>query len=233
MSFFSSLQQYVSSGVASLNLSPKRFSLGREDNATGQPPGAAEETAANTGSVRRKTLPVTPTTGQHGQQQQLIQLPVSPMGGGVSPQRGSIASSCGELVVPPGRRSRQSWADIEQSTVSGAEEAADGSFFESFTALPWKLENRRLIAVREGEGGLEQLYVELLYTITNKVGAPTGQFSHYKEELYSYAQEAFGLPDDLHRKFLSIATEEKPPIVVLNLVVLEAEGLEAKDANDL
>ncbi|KAG8239032.1 hypothetical protein J437_LFUL017880 [Ladona fulva] len=46
MSFFSSLQQYVSSGVASLSLSPKRFSLGREDS-------APEE--AN--SPRRRTLP--------------------------------------------------------------------------------------------------------------------------------------------------------------------------------
>jgi hypothetical protein len=56
---------------------------------------------------------------------------------------------------------------------------------------------------------LEQLYVEVLYTITNKVGASTGQYSHYKEDLYSYAQEAFGISSEIHRKFMAIASEEK------------------------
>ncbi|KAJ9585640.1 hypothetical protein L9F63_002560, partial [Diploptera punctata] len=132
----------------------------------------------------------------------------------------------------------------------------DGSFFESYTALSWKQENRRLMAMQEMEGRaedpppselsvgikpaesrihkkeIEQLYVEVLYTITNKVGASTGQYAHYKEDLYSYAQESFGISSEPHRKFMAIASEEKPPIVVLNVVVLEAEGLEAKDAND-
>jgi hypothetical protein len=53
------------------------------------------------------------------------------------------------------------------------------------------------------------LYVEVLYTITNKVGASTGQYSHYKEDLYCYAQEAFGISSELHRKFMAIASEEK------------------------
>ncbi|KAL0270923.1 UNVERIFIED_CONTAM: hypothetical protein PYX00_008194 [Menopon gallinae] len=35
MSFLNSLQQYVSSGVASLSLSPKRFSLGRDHSSGG------------------------------------------------------------------------------------------------------------------------------------------------------------------------------------------------------
>ncbi|PSN57662.1 hypothetical protein C0J52_05382, partial [Blattella germanica] len=109
----------------------------------------------------------------------------------------------------------------------------DGSFFESFTALSWKQENRRLMAMQEVEGRaedpppsemsvgikpaegrihkkeIEQLYVEVLYTITNKVGASTGQYSHYKEDLYSYAQEAFGISSEVHRKFMAIASEEK------------------------
>ena len=96
--------------------------------------------------------------------------------------------------------------------------------------------------------------MEVLYTIQNKVGASTGPYSYYKEDLYLYAQQAFGIHPENHRTFLSIASEEKvrnstfnycsdstrdikrcfllqPPIVVLNVVVLEAEGLEAKDAN--
>lgn len=78
---------------------------------------------------------------------------------------------------------------------------------------------------------LEQLYIEVLYTVANTVGASTGQYAHYKEDLYRYAQEAFGVPQDQHRRYLNIASEEKPPIVVLSVVVVEAEGLEAKDAN--
>lgn len=34
-----------------------------------------------------------------------------------------------------------------------------------------------------------------------------------------------------HYRLLNVASEEKPPIVVLSVVVLEADGLEAKDAN--
>ena len=63
--------------------------------------------------------------------------------------------------------------------------------------------------------------MEVLYTITNKVGASTGQYSHYKEDLYSYAQEAFGISSELHRKFMAIASEEKVSLITaarLNVV---------------
>jgi len=56
---------------------------------------------------------------------------------------------------------------------------------------------------------MEQLYIEVLYTIANTVGASTGQYAHYKEDLYRYAQEAFGVPQDQHRRYLNIASEEK------------------------
>jgi hypothetical protein len=39
------------------------------------------------------------------------------------------------------------------------------------------------------------------------------------------------MPPDRHYRMLHLAGEEKPPIVVLSVVVIEAEGLEAKDAN--
>ncbi|KAH0821082.1 hypothetical protein GEV33_001709 [Tenebrio molitor] len=61
--------------------------------------------------------------------------------------------------------------------------------------------------------------------------APGGQYAHYKEDLYLYGQRAFGMPPDRHYRMLHLAGEEKPPIVVLSVVVIEAEGLEAKDAN--
>lgn len=39
------------------------------------------------------------------------------------------------------------------------------------------------------------------------------------------------MPPDRHYRMLHLAGEEKPPIVVLSVVVMDAEGLEAKDAN--
>ncbi|XP_052132745.1 uncharacterized protein LOC127752136, partial [Frankliniella occidentalis] len=161
----------------------------------------------------------------------------------------------------------------------------DGSFFESYTALSWKQENRRLLVARElqerpgpghpgdSRGGdaqphphlergigpplqpgvwwppdqrthgkeHEDLYVEVLYTLANRVGALPGSLPHgahqgahqgtSQDDLHDYAMAAFGFNSEQHRRLLAVAREEKPPIVVLNVVVLEAEGLEAKDAN--
>jgi hypothetical protein len=76
---------------------------------------------------------------------------------------------------------------------------SDGSYFESFTALSWKRENRRMSAIRAAEANAEkmptderenqkeeegerwehkeQLYIDVLYTIANTVGCqvPGGQ----------------------------------------------------------
>ncbi|KAK9502936.1 hypothetical protein O3M35_011616 [Rhynocoris fuscipes] len=54
---------------------------------------------------------------------------------------------------------------------------------------------------------MEQLYVEVLYTITNKVGASNNPY--YQEDLFAYAQRAFGVTQEQHRRCLAIATEEK------------------------
>ncbi|XP_063228828.1 BAI1-associated protein 3 [Bacillus rossius redtenbacheri] len=261
MSFFNSLQQYVSSGVASLSLAPKRFSLGREAAA---PEAAAAAAAAGAAARSSSAGHVPPHSG----------FPkVVPPPGTVTPPHGRHLSArrltvdgppparAGSFRKPPPGGGRQplmfcrrlSWPEVDQQATSGVHET-DGSFFESFSALSWKQENRRLMLGQELERRpdgvpsdqslgirpveyrihkkeLEQLYVEVLYTISNKVGASTGQYAHYKEDLYLYAQEAFGISSEMHRKFMAIASEEKPPIVVLNVVVLEAEGLEAKDAN--
>ncbi|XP_058835849.1 BAI1-associated protein 3 isoform X2 [Topomyia yanbarensis] len=131
----------------------------------------------------------------------------------------------------------------------------DGSYFESFTALSWKNENRRLSAVRavetraevlpendndrlleddiERSEQKEHLYLDVLYAIANTVGAPApgGQFAHYKEEMYLQAQRVFNVSADRHYRLQHAANEEKPKIIVLTVIVQEAEGLEAKDAN--
>lgn len=49
--------------------------------------------------------------------------------------------------------------------------------------------------------------------------------------MYITAQRAFGVSPDRHFRLLHAAVEEKPKIIVLSVIVLEAEGLEAKDAN--
>lgn len=49
--------------------------------------------------------------------------------------------------------------------------------------------------------------------------------------MYLQAQRAFGVSPDRHYRLLHAAAEEKPKIVVLSVIVLEAENLEAKDAN--
>lgn len=56
---------------------------------------------------------------------------------------------------------------------------------------------------------MEQLYIEVLYTIKYKVGSSGSPTSHYQEELYAYAQKAFKVSNDMHRRYLSIASEEK------------------------
>lgn len=49
--------------------------------------------------------------------------------------------------------------------------------------------------------------------------------------MYLQAQRAFGISPDRHYRLLHVAAEENPKIIVLSVIVQEAEGLEAKDAN--
>ena len=67
---------------------------------------------------------------------------------------------------------------------------------------------------------LHQLYVEVLYTIHNKLGASCPQFSHFKEELLVYVQEAFGVNKKLHEQLLTVATDEKVCKLLLDKKVM-------------
>ncbi|KAK7502304.1 hypothetical protein BaRGS_00006257 [Batillaria attramentaria] len=132
---------------------------------------------------------------------------------------------------------------------------SDGSFFESYTALAWRQENKRLRAASEGDKDgdrpppmeiqygrkpklsklskkeYELLYIEVLYTVKHKIGATTGVHSPYQQDLFQYAKEAFSVSPEDHARLLARATEEKPPIIILTVTVIEAAGLEAKDAD--
>lgn len=49
--------------------------------------------------------------------------------------------------------------------------------------------------------------------------------------MYLQAQRAFGVSTDRHYRLMHAAGEEKQKIIVLSVIVQEADGLEAKDAN--
>lgn len=49
--------------------------------------------------------------------------------------------------------------------------------------------------------------------------------------MFLQAQRAFGVSPERHYRLLHTAAEEKPRIVVLTVMVYEADNLEAKDAN--
>ncbi len=57
---------------------------------------------------------------------------------------------------------------------------------------------------------MEQLYIEVLYTIRHKLGAHSAKYPHhFKEDLVHYAQTAFGVGQEYHRRCNAIASEEK------------------------
>ncbi|KAI5719859.1 hypothetical protein M8J76_016031 [Diaphorina citri] len=172
MSFFNSLLQNVSNSVANLNLSPKRFSLSKESGQEGpgipiieEPPGAAVsgQQRGSTGSVGGgsglgfpKPLPSPSGAGSS----------IAPPGGAASGQMLCTSPRRAKTLDGPKRvgsfrqmstqqrqplmfcRRRLSWPEIDPHATSGVQET-DGSFFESYSALSWKLENRRLMAIHE------------------------------------------------------------------------------------
>ncbi|KIH49325.1 hypothetical protein ANCDUO_20600, partial [Ancylostoma duodenale] len=72
------------------------------------------------------------------------------------------------------------------------------------------------------------LYVEALYTITHKVGK---EECESRENLYKYVRSAFQGDTQLHNSLMEKAKQNKPPVVLLNVLLLEAKDLIAKDIN--
>ncbi|XP_064115164.1 BAI1-associated protein 3-like [Macrobrachium nipponense] len=131
----------------------------------------------------------------------------------------------------------------------------DGGWLEQFTSLGWRhsetlrtlkasgrqgsrdvapevLASIRRNEIRLSKREMEALYVEVLYTVFHKVGAQLHtDKKDITEDLPRYAQNAFHIDMQDHLRLQAVAQEEKPPILVLNLVVVEAENLEAKDPN--
>lgn len=55
---------------------------------------------------------------------------------------------------------------------------------------------------------MEHLYMDVLYTIKYKVGADT-EMSAHRDQLYVYAQKAFDVTPEQHRRYMAIVHEEK------------------------
>ncbi|KAL3318298.1 hypothetical protein Ciccas_003042 [Cichlidogyrus casuarinus] len=78
---------------------------------------------------------------------------------------------------------------------------------------------------------LENLYIEVLYTIRHRIGHSSGERSSIVLELVNYAKATFGVSDLEHTRLYAECGENKPPIVILNVHVIAARDLEGKDAN--
>uniref|UniRef100_A0A914DYX8 C2 domain-containing protein n=1 Tax=Acrobeloides nanus TaxID=290746 RepID=A0A914DYX8_9BILA len=116
-------------------------------------------------------------------------------------------------------------------------QASDGYFFEQFSKSPEPEEdppgqdNQLTIvklSINDNNERLYDLYVETLYTIVHKIGRSS---PIPETQLIKYAKDAFQIDGQYHQKLLDKAMKEKPPIVLLNVHLLEARDLIAKDIN--
>ncbi|EGT30138.1 hypothetical protein CAEBREN_23566 [Caenorhabditis brenneri] len=129
----------------------------------------------------------------------------------------------------------QRLADLEDF-INTRVQASDGNFFERVTAPgdadPVKddeLYTIKNLTINGDRKTIEALYVEALYTITHKLGQ--GDVEESQESLYKYVRNAFQGDAALHNALMEKAKQNKPPSVLLNILLLEAKDLIAKDVN--
>lgn len=142
MSFFNSLQQYVSSGVANLSLSPKRFSLSRDNSSGGNYTDISPSEHINATSGRSASTGNVITTGSNSTVHGFPKVVPPPGTTSPFPRVRRRTIECppgpGSLDVPttPRRvgsfrhqrpvrtplmfcRRRQSWPEFDQQATSG------------------------------------------------------------------------------------------------------------------
>ncbi|XP_078426960.1 protein unc-13 homolog D isoform X1 [Cetorhinus maximus] len=78
---------------------------------------------------------------------------------------------------------------------------------------------------------LNLLYEEALYTFVHRSGKPSASHSTDKNELLHYLKNAFQMDQEEHKVILEQVKQLKPPTVFLKIIVKEAQGILAKDAN--
>jgi len=74
---------------------------------------------------------------------------------------------------------------------------------------------------------LEELYVEVLYTIMHMIGCDAEEIP--SSDLIVYIQSAFNLDEGQHQQLLDIATMKEEPCLKLNLEIHSAKNLIGKD----
>ncbi|KAI6214820.1 Protein unc-13-like protein D [Aphelenchoides besseyi] len=125
----------------------------------------------------------------------------------------------------------------DEGTEINQVQASDGYFFEQFIQTPTVEEDSTAndgqltivrLTINENQQALDNLYVEALYTIVHKVGNTTAIPEH---QLIEYVKTAFQIEDSRHLKLIDRARKEKPPVMLLNVHLLEARDLIAKDIN--
>ena len=67
------------------------------------------------------------------------------------------------------------------------------------------------ISVRRGSLQWQALYVETLYTIRHRLGGSRNPSAPSDDDLYVYAQNAFGVSASAHERLLAKACMEKVP----------------------
>lgn len=60
---------------------------------------------------------------------------------------------------------------------------------------------------------MDLLYMEALYTIMHKVGTTTDGHTHFVEDLYTYAKNAFNIDVGEHDKLLAKVSTEKVSVL--------------------
>lgn len=79
---------------------------------------------------------------------------------------------------------------------------------------------------------VDELYFEVLYQIHHNVGCDV-TFELGQTALLSYVQDAFKMSNEKHNQLLMAVQEREPPELLLNVEIIEAKDLIAKDSNGL
>ncbi|CAH8675952.1 Cathepsin L2 [Schistosoma haematobium] len=92
-------------------------------------------------------------------------------------------------------------------------------------------ENFQLVKDDFEEIDVEYLFVRVQYTMRNQIGKSSSKFSCSAEVIDQYVKNVFDLPTKIYDDLRTEACQAEPPVVVLNVSVIEAKNLEAKDLN--
>ncbi|VEN33614.1 unnamed protein product [Callosobruchus maculatus] len=121
--------------------------------------------------------------------------------------------------------------ETEKKTEDGVEgdETSLASSDSDSEVAPEKDDAAELIAAAFN---IDELYCEILFEILHNVGCDIS-YEVGQTALFSYAQDAFKIPNDKHRYLLELAEKKEAPDRMINVEVIEAKDLRPKDSNGM